>query len=57
MSRQPDNNVEDIIIGDIVTTNFILSRQIFQRSIVENQEKIVATNSKDKSEEKLLRRV
>ena len=53
MWRQPDNNVEDTIREEIVAINSILSRQIFQISIVENQEKIVAINYEDKSAEKL----
>ena len=54
MSRQPDNNVEDKNREDIVTTNSILSQQIFQRSTVKNREKIVLKNSEEKSVEEML---
>ena len=57
MLQQPDNIVEGTNREDIVATNFILSRQIFQRSTVENQEKFVATNSKDKSSEEMSRKI
>ena len=57
MLRQPDNNVEDINSKDIVAKNSILSQQIFYRSIVKNQEKIVLTNSEDKSVEEMSQQI
>ena len=57
MLRQPDNNVEDTNREDKATTNSIFSQQIFQRSTVKNKEKMVLTNSEDKSVEEMSRQI
>ena len=36
LSRQPNDNIEDTNLEDIVVTNLFMLRQIFQRSTVEH---------------------
>ena len=50
LSQQPDKNVEDTNREDIVTTNFILSGQIFQRSTVNVKRKLLRQILKTKAQ-------